>query len=217
MDLEDELLVIHLGPRLRRGATTPGGIRGDGYLDPEHGALLGHDLERVLPRDHLKDVLCVLNHDSPDTHAAGARAAHDLDLGAVEVGARELGGGGGPAEAQVSVAEHLARVAQPQRAQRLKGGVPAPGVGTSGRVVQAQAPPLARRQRRWLDGAAAVPVLLGAGAAAGLAGVGGGRGRVGAQAQRPVLDLFAVDAVDGRRRVRPGQERPRHGLCAGRG
>ncbi|TLD26881.1 hypothetical protein PspLS_05152 [Pyricularia sp. CBS 133598] len=184
------------------------------YFDSENRTLLGDHLEHVLARDDLKHEPGILNDDALDAHPTRTRAAHDLDLGTVEIRTGQLGGGVDAPAAQIPGPQDLPDVIEPQRVQGRKRLVP-PRLALDRRPVQPQPPPLPGRQ--WLrpELLGAVLDLLLAGGAAGLAGGGGGRWGVCAQAQRAVLDLFRVDAVDRGWGVATGEEVARH--CFGVG
>src|SRR3569833_326940 len=123
------------------------------HFDSEHSPLLRHDLDLVLPRDHLKRKSRVLDDDAADAHSAHAPAAHHLDVGPVEVGAGELRRGIGRAGVQV-FPQDLADVSQPEGVQGLEEGIL---LSVARDFVETQAPALAGRE--WL-GLERLPSLL---------------------------------------------------------
>lgn len=165
-----------------------GGLLLQRHLDAEHGPFLGHNLDAVPRGDNLKDEAGVLDDDAADADAAGARAADDLDLGAVHLRGAQLGRGRLPAGVQL-VAEEFADVAPPEAEERFVEGV---ALAVARDVVQAEAAAGAGGKGRGFLFGAGEGALF-AGSAAGFASVVRRGGRR-AEVEGAVLDLVVEDA-----------------------
>lgn len=98
------------------------GCAGRGDVNAEHGSLFRQRLDLVPPRDDLEGEAGVLDDNAPDADAAGTPAPRDLDLGAVEVGGTELGGGTLAPVVELG-AQDLADVPGPEAIQGGEDGV----------------------------------------------------------------------------------------------